>query len=148
MLTYLASIEKRKQLQSPGKLQLLALKGANNLWVRANQEPLVDFTKDRSGFLEGVLVLVTLSEKRVVLSMEYAQDEILRGLVSTELKRQWDEVAVWRSSLEFQRIEVEKRRIALEKREAECEELGMLLKSQQEIVAEVFNNLSLDPKPL
>lgn len=148
MLTYLANIEKRKQLQSPGRLQLIALRGANGLWTRYKDT--VTFTSDRSGLYEGVLVLVTLSEseKRQVLSIEFAQDEILRGLISTELKRQWDEISVWRSSLEFQRIEVEKRRIAIEKREAECEELGMLLKSQQEIVAEVFNNLSLDPKPL
>ena len=141
MLTYLACIEKRKQLQSPGKLQLIALRGANGLWTRYKDT--VTFTSDRSGLYEGVLVLVTLGgdKQRQVLSIESAQEAILQGLVNMDLKRQWDEIEVWRNSLEYQRIEIEKRKMVLEKKEAECEELGALLKSQEEIVMEVFGHL-------
>ena len=140
MFTYLGSVEKRKQLQSPGKLQLIALKGANGLWTRYKDT--ITFTSDHSGLYEGVLVLVTLSNKdRQILSLNLAVDEILRVLVNAELKRQWDEIEVWRNSLEYQRIEIEKRKMILEKKEAECEELGALLKSQEEIVMEVFGNL-------
>lgn len=112
-MLYLAQVEKRRHLTIPGKLVILAVQGANGMWVKHNEIVIYHFDRDRIG--EGALVLIQLSSKRQVMSMESAADEIVRSLLNftaktLELKEQWDEISLWRNSLHYQTVELEQRK--------------------------------------
>lgn len=136
MLLYLAQVEKRRQLQSPGKLQILAARGANGLWVRHKEFIALPSSGDRFG--EGVLVLIALNDKRCCTSLEPAVGEIVRLLVDLplEVERQRQENEAWRYSLEYQCAELQKRESEYGTREAR-------LKVQEEAMKNFNKNLKL-----
>ncbi len=121
---YLAEIEKRRQLNNPAKLQLLLLRGANGMWAQCRRETvLIPHEHDR--FEVGVLVLIRLVElesKRQLISIEKANEEVVRSLLQHtemigEIKEKMQEIEQWRYSLTFQSAELYKRSESLDLRE-------------------------------
>lgn len=116
ILTYLAVVEKRKTLQNPGKLHLYAMRGMNGVWVRHKESVAMPVDK---GFGEGVMVLVELNDKRHILKIVAGIEEVAHLLVSlsSEIREQKAENKAILLSVDFQVIELEKRRQELDRRE-------------------------------
>ncbi len=140
---FLAEIEKRRQLQNPAKLQLLLLRGANGMWTQCRRETIL-LPHEHDRFEVGVLVFLRIIEtegKRQGIQCEKATEEIVRSLLLhnekiAEIKQQMQEIELWRDSLVFQSIELEKRKEALDLRED-------ALKPQEEAM-ENFSRVMMD----
>lgn len=130
-MIYLAIVERRnRQLQGGGgKLQTLALRSANGLWVAHKRA--ISLPSDKDRFNEGVLVLVEIG-KDAITNIAPAAEEIVRSLLdfSESIFQHREDVELWNHALKYQYAELKKREEQLNSRED-------ILKLQEKTITEV-----------
>ena len=138
-LIYLAEVEKIKQFNAPGKLQLLALKGANGVWIRAKES--VPFYSSGEEFSKKDLVLVEFDGSRKIKTIKNANEELVKILIqlSADLAKEKQNSLEWKSTSEYITLEVNKRERECNKREADCDFREAALKTQEKAIRNLNN---------
>lgn len=134
-LIYLAQIEKTKQFNNPGKLQLLAVKGANGIWTAVKES--ISFYLSSDEFSKKDLVLVELDNQRKIKNIKNANEEITRNLIqlSVAVTDERQKSAEWKNSSEYITIEICKRERECDRREADCDFRETALKIQEKAIS-------------
>lgn len=132
-MLYLGQVIKLKPRQI--QIQILAIRGNNGLWI-PHQEVITKSLDWKIVCTVNSLVLVKLDSKREIVEIEYATNEIVRYLVDaynklTGIEVQKAQFAEWRYSLEYQSLELDKRKQAIINRED-------LLAAKEQKVAEIL----------
>jgi hypothetical protein len=120
------------------ELRLLARKHSENSWAVINPES-VSYTNG-SFLQEGVLVLVELSDKREVLSIQNAKDWVLDlvqqyltvGVSPSFLKQEAERAEQWRQKLTLDSQDLTRRHLEMEARREQIQTLEEDLKRQLE----------------
>lgn len=130
-MLYLGQVQRQRGRDS--KLQILAIRGNNGLWMLFRETLNLS---NQHQLENGVLVLVELNSKRQISNLEPAAGEIIRYLSEAyekiaAIENQKAEFAEWRYALEYQSIELQKRDAAITNREA-------LLAAKEQKVEEIL----------
>lgn len=116
MMLYLAQIEKKGRPRD-FKLKLVAMCRADGLWVKTNDT--LALPSEHHSFNDGILVLTDLDEKRQILQLTNAANELVRILEDlsqrcSKIDKQESEIKLWRTSLDYQSRELAQRAASLD----------------------------------
>lgn len=138
-MLYLAQVQKHKSLPQP-QLRLLARQEAENTWVAIKAEEAFISVPEEKAVSEGLLVLVKLSPKREVESLENAaqwvmsvvQEYLSAGVNPQFLQQEAERAEEWRKSLTLQSQELARRTLELEARREQLQAIEERLNRDQE----------------
>ncbi len=128
-MLYLAQVQKQK-LSGQVELRLLAYQQTTYKWEVDEQEELISVA-EAIAFSEGVLVLIELSPKGEMLSLQDATNWVLdlvktyltSGVTPEFLKAETDRSEQWRQSLTLQNQDLSRRSLEVEARREQIQAL-------------------------
>lgn len=137
-MLYLAQVQKQK-LPEQLELRLLAYQQTIYKWEVDEQEKIVSVTKETS-LQEGILVLIELSPKGELLSIQDATSWVLdlvttyltSGVTPAFLKAEADRSEQWRQSLTLQNQDLSRRSLEVEARREQIQALEESFKRDKE----------------
>lgn len=137
-MLYLAQVQKQKLLEQL-KLRLLAHQQTAYKWEVNEQEEIVSVT-EKNTLQEGILVLIELSPKGEVLSIQDATSWVLdlvttyltSGVTPAFLKAEADRSEQWRQSLTLQNQDLSRRSLEVEARREQIQALEESFKRDKE----------------
>lgn len=137
-MLYLAQVQKQK-LPEQLELRLLAHQQTTYKWEVDEQEQIISVTKETS-LQEGILVLIELSPKGELLSIQDATSWVLdlvttyltSGVTPAFLKAEADRSEQWRQSLTLQNQDLSRRSLEVEARREQIQALEESFKRDKE----------------
>src|SRR4028119_923120 len=136
-MLHLAQVQKNKSVDGL-ELRLLARQHSENTWALINPENVSCTNTD--SFNEGMLVLVELSDKQELISIQNAKDWVLdfvhkylvTGVSPTFLQEEAERIEQWRQDLTLQNQDLTRRHLELEARREQLQTLEEELKQEKQ----------------
>ena len=140
-MLHLAQVQKNKSVDGL-ELRLLARQHSENTWALINPENVSCTNTD--SFNEGMLVLVELSDKQELISIQNAKDWVLdfvhkylvTGVSPTFLQEEAERIEQWRQDLTLQNQDLTRRHLEMEARREQIQTLEEELKRDKQQLEE------------
>jgi DNA repair exonuclease SbcCD ATPase subunit len=138
-MLYLAQVQKHKSLPQP-QLRLLARQEAEHTWAAIQTAEAFIPLPEGLAFSEGVLILVQLSPKGELESLENAinwvmdlvQDYLIAGITPEFFQKEAERAEEWRKSLTLQSQDLARRTLELEARREQLQAFEERLNREKE----------------
>jgi uncharacterized protein (DUF3084 family) len=138
---FLAQVFDKSRYGSKGKVRLIGARREDGIWTAANTSETLPLNNSYPHLNEGMLVLLELDNKRQILKVVSAAEELLSYLRDWSLRlakfeSEEAEIKSWRESLKYQGTEFFIRNEELQRREQAIEakeaQLNKLLEATEE----------------